>query len=236
MKPYILGAIFARGGSKGIPRKNIRLLANKPLIAYALETAQGIPLIDRLIVSTDDDEIAETARRFGAEVPFMRPKELATDNSPEILSWKHAIETIEKQGGKNIDILVSVPTTSPLRNSNDVERCIEKLISSDCDGVITVTKAHRNPYFNMVTIDKNEGVHLVMKNKNSVTQRQEAPIVYDVTTVAYAVRCAFIRKAQTLTEGRIKAVIIPEERALDIDTIFDFEVAEFLMSKKEVKK
>ena len=232
MKPFVLGAIFARGGSKGIPRKNIKLLNKKPLIAYAVEVGLSIKLIDELIVSTDDPKIAGVARRYGAQVPFLRPKNLATDRSPELLSWRHAIETYERQTGRIVDVLVSIPTTSPLRRKEDIEACLLKLLKTDAGVVITVREAERSPYFNMVKIDKKGNANLVMPSRKAVTRRQQSPKVYDMTTVAYAARASFIRKAKSLFDGKVKAVVIPQERALDIDMMFDFKIAEFLIKRK----
>ncbi len=233
MKPYILGAIFARGGSKGVPRKNIRPLAGKPLIAYAIETAKAVSLIDRVIVSTDDAEIAQVSKQYGADVPFMRPAELAQDKTPELLAWKHALETIETELGHPVDIMVSVPTTSPLRSSEDVARCLQLLLSSDADMVVTVTEAHRSPYFNMVTIDGEQNAKLVIPPAGgAVVRRQDAPAVYDMTTVAYAVRGSYVKSTSAVMAGKVKAVVVPKERALDIDTILDFEIAEFLMESR----
>lgn len=226
----ILGAIFARGGSKGVPRKNIRPLAGKPLIAYAIETALASRYINRLIVSTDDKEIAAVARQYGAEVPFMRPAELARDDSPEWLAWQHAIQAMRERLTEPLRAFISVPATSPLRAVEDVDACIEKLLESDADAVITVTPAARNPYFNMVTLDEAHTARLVMDAAQPIARRQDAPAVYDITTVAYAARPQFVLDHKSLFEGKIKAVIVPSERALDIDTELDFQFAEFLLT------
>lgn len=232
MKPYILGVIFARGGSKGLPGKNIKKLAGKPLITYAIETAKRVSLIDRLIISTDSERIADVARRCGAEIPFMRPAELARDDSPELFAWKHAIEAVEKELGHRVDISVNIPATSPLRNEKDVSSCIELLLQGDVDIVVTVKEAERNPYFNMITLDDKGYAHLAMPTGKDISRRQQAPVVYDMTTVAYAAQASYILKASSLLEGRVKAVEIPPERALDIDTMLDFEIAEFLINKR----
>jgi N-acylneuraminate cytidylyltransferase len=233
MKPFILGAIFARGGSKGVPRKNIRPLNNKPLIAYAIEAGLSVPLIDKLIVSTDDEEIAAVARDYGGEVPFMRPAELATDDSPEILSWKHAVDFCEKMEKRSIDVLVSIPTTSPLRQADDIERCLQKLLGSDADVVITVSESERNPYFNMVKIDEEGNARLALEGDKNIGHRQGAPKIFDITTVAYAVRVPFLKKAGSLFDGKIGTVTVPKERALDIDTLLDFEMAEFFINREQ---
>ncbi len=229
-KGYTLAAIFARGGSKGVPRKNIRPLAGKPLIAYAIETALASDHIDRLIVSTDDAEIAEVAKRYGAEVPFMRPAELAQDDSPEWLSWQHAIRTIELDGIK-IGSFVCIPTTSPLRAVDDVDACIHMLESTDTDIVFAVTPARRSPHFNMVVMSDDYSADLVIAPKENVSRRQSAPKVYDMTTIAYAARPEYVKNSKSIFDGKVKAVVVPEERSLDIDTELDFKFAEFLIGK-----
>ena len=232
MKPYVLGAIFARGGSKELPRKNIRKLEGKPLIAYAIEVGKEIPLIDRLIVSTDDEEISKVAREYGAEVPFVRPAELAGDDSPELLSWQHAIKTVEESSGRKVDILVSIPATSPLRKAQDVERCLQMLLDNDADIVVTVKESERNPYFNMLMFDEKGYAQLVINNQKNIFKRQQAPKVYDMTTVAYVARASYVCSTSSILEGKVKAVVIPRERAIDIDTMTDFEIAEFFMRKR----
>ena len=229
MKPNVVGFIFARGGSKGVPRKNIRMLAGKPLIAYAIETGFSSRYIQRVVVSTDDAEIASVARQFGAEVPFMRPAELACDDAPESLSWQHALRTL---ADPDLDVFVSLPPTSPLRMAADVDSCIETLLSSDADIVITVTPATRNPYFNMVILDTAGVARLVIPPERAFQRRQSAPPVFDVTTVAYAVRPEFVLGGRPLFEGRVRAVVVPSERAVDIDTELDFHVADMLMTQR----
>ena len=233
MKPNVVAFIFARGGSKGVPRKNIRLLDGKPLIAYSIEVARRCPSVSRVIVSTDDAEIAHVARECGAEVPFMRPAELARDDSPEWLAWRHAIAEVLRDGP--LDVFLSVPTTSPLRAVEDVEACVRVLLEGAADVVVTVRPAERNPYFNMVTLDNHGCASLVIKPDADVQNRQAAPRMFDLTTVAYAARPEFVMKARTLFEGRVKTVLVPAERALDIDTLLDFEMAEFLMQRRRGK-
>ena len=232
MKPYIVGFIFARAGSKGVPRKNIRLLAGKPLIAYAIETAFESQFINRVIVSTDDEEISQIAQKFGAEVPFLRPKELAQDNSPEWLAWQHAILSLNKQNrSKELDVFVSIPPTSPLRRVEDVDECIRMFLDSDVDVVIPITNARRHPSFNMLVVDGNSYVNLALPPEKPFYRRQDAPPLYDMTTVAYVADPKFVLESRSIFEGRVKAVLIPEERALDIDTENDFEFAEFMINK-----
>lgn len=229
MKPYVVGFIFARGGSKGLPHKNIRLLAGKPLIAYAIETAIASRLIDRVVVSTEDDEIAKIALQYGAEVPFMRPADLARDETPEWLAWQHAIRSIEETDKRKMGVFVSIPPTAPLRAVEDVDMCIRVLLESNADIVITVKQADRSPYFNMVSLAEDGSAQLVITPDRTIHRRQDAPRVYDMTTVAYAARADFVLDSCSAFEGNVKAVVVPAERALDIDTELDFRFAEFLL-------
>ena len=230
MKPFVLGAIFARGGSKGLPRKNIRPLAGKPLIAYAIEAALASKLIDRVVVSTDDAEIARIALQHGAEVPFMRPSELAADDSPELLAWRHALQELDAATGQpKVDVLAAIPPTSPLRAVEDVDACIQKLLDSDADVVITVRPAERSPYFNMVRLDGEGYARLVIPPEEAIYHRQVCPPVFDVTTIAFAARPEFVLKSCSLYEGKVRAVMVPPERALDIDSELDLKFAEFCL-------
>jgi len=231
-KSGVVALIPARGGSKGVPRKNIRELAGKPLIAYAIQTALDSELIDRVVVSTEDDEIAEVARIWGAEVPFMRPAELAQDDSSEWLTWQHAIKSLnEVEGGFGVEILVCVSPTSPLRSVEDVDSCIRALQECDADLVISVKNSDRNPYYNMVALDANGYAGLAISGAEKLNRRQDAPSIYDVTTVAYAARPEYVMRANWIFDGKVKAVKVPAERAVDIDTELDFAFAEFLMTR-----
>lgn len=232
MNRLVVGIIFARGGSKGVPGKNIRLLSGKPLIAYAIDTARQSRFINRVLVSTDDGEIAEIARQYGAEVPFLRPPQLAQDDSAEWLAWQHAIRTIEAlEIMPKMDVFVSIPPTSPLRVVEDVDACIQTLCDGDADLVITVKPGERSPYFNMVVLDEANCASLVIPPERAIFQRQSAPAIYDMTTVAYAARPEFVLRANSIFEGKVKAVVVPAERALDIDTELDFRIAEFLLTQ-----
>jgi N-acylneuraminate cytidylyltransferase len=235
MNPYIVACIFARGGSKGVLRKNIRLLAGKPLIAYSIEVALECELIDEVIVSTDDPDIAEISRQYGAKTPFMRPSELAGDTSPVLHSWQHAIQMLNaRRDHRKIDVFVALPPTSPLRNVDDIRTCIKTFSRNDSDVVITVKEADRNPYFNMVSIDKDGYANLVIPPNDGYrfTRRQDAPVVYDVTTVAYVACPDYIMKTEHIFRGKLKTVLIPRERALDIDTELDFKIAECLLKQR----
>lgn len=224
-----IGFIFARGGSKGLPGKNIRLLAGKPLIAWSIEQALAVNRIERIIVSTDSEDIAAVAREYGAEVPFMRPSHLAQDHSPEWMAWRHALEYLKTSEGEMPDTMVSIPATAPLRLPVDIELCLDEYEKGGVDMVITVTEARRSPYFNMVKRNGDGTVGLVIPPQSGISRRQDAPVVYDMTTVAYVANSRFVMSHQGVFEGKVRAVIVPAERALDIDTALDFQMAECLM-------
>jgi len=220
--------IFARSGSKGLPRKNILNLAGKPLLAWAVEQAKAVPRIRRVIVSTDSHEIADIGKKYGAEVPFLRPKEFATDEAPEWLAWRHALSWLKNDEGRLPDAMVSVPPTSPLRSPKDIEACLDEFVKGDVDAVITTVEASRNPYFNMVTIDSLGGVKLFAVSEKTANRRQDVQNVFDVTTVAYVTDPKFVLSQSNLFSGRVRAIKIPRERGWDIDSPLDFKIAEFL--------
>ena len=229
MKYIVL--ICARGGSKGLPGKNTKPLNGVPLIGWSINIAKKIERVSRVIVSTDSEEIAKIAIEFGAEVPFIRPQDLALDDSPEWLVWRHAINYLESKKGEKIDGLVVLPATAPLRKLDDVNSCIDKFEDGNVDTVITVCEANRNPYFNMTTND-DKGYSSIVINNDGVSRRQDSPKVFDMTTVAYVVKSEFIKKYNGIFEGKVRSVCIPEERAIDIDTMLDFKIAEYLISSK----
>ena len=226
-----VGFIFARGGSKGLPKKNIRDFCGKPLIAWAVERALKVERIDRIIVSTDCQDIARIAREYGAEVPFLRPADLATDESPEWESWQHVLNFLLETEGKVPEIMVSIPTVAPLGLASDIDDCINEFEKSSTDIVITVTTAQRSPYFNMVKQNDQGFYELINPNSVTTSRRQDAPIVFDITTVCYVASSAFVLSKNSIFEGRVKAVEIPAERSIDIDSELDFKIAEFLFSK-----
>ncbi|WP_256822452.1 MULTISPECIES: acylneuraminate cytidylyltransferase family protein [unclassified Pseudomonas] len=221
--------IFARGNSKGLPGKNIKLLGDHPLIAHSIRVAQQVPGIDKIFVSTDSDEIAAVAEAYKAIV-IKRPDELATDTAPEWHAWRHAIYHLQAQGHK-FDVFISLPATSPLRGVEDVEQCLASL-DSGTDIVVTVTPASRSPYFNMVVRDT-QGVSQLVCTGDNAHRRQDAPTVYDMTTVAYVAHPDFILTNERIFSGRVKSVVVPRERAVDIDDIYDFKMAEMLLADKE---
>lgn len=233
MNSSVYAFIFARGGSKGLPGKNIRIFNGKPLIAWAIETAKKLRRLEKIIVSTDCECIAKIAKEHGAEVPFMRPAKLAQDGSPEWLAWQHAVGFFCKDGKAPFGVFCSLPAISPLRRTEDVEKCIRLLRKDpETDFVITTKAAERNPYFAMVRKDSKGFVSPAIIPDKPIYNRQQAPPVQDIVPVAYVVRPEFILRANSIWEGRGKAVEVPRESAVDIDTLTDFEWAEFLSMRK----
>ncbi len=223
------GFVFARGGSKGVPDKNIRFLADKPLLAHTLNVASQIKEIERVFVSTDSSKIATIAKRFGATI-IPRPAELSQDDSPEWLAWRHAINWVRNEVG-NFQRFVSLPATAPLRALEDVTRCLDAL-DTNIDVVVTMTPAQRSPWFNMVKADALGRLSLLFKSEK-IARRQDAPVSYDLTTVAYVSRPEFILAKERIWDGRVHGVIVSQECALDIDTELDFTIADFLMRKRQ---
>jgi N,N'-diacetyl-8-epilegionaminate cytidylyltransferase len=229
MKAY--GFIFARGGSKGVPGKNIKPLCGKPLIAHAIETGLHTGLLEKIVVSTDSEEIAAVARQYGAEVPFLRPAELASDTAPEILAWKHAVRFLQDRG-ETFDVFVSLPATVPLRTPEDVRRCLERYQEGDCDIVITCMESPHNPYFNMVRLDADHNAGLAFEAEGKPARRQDAPVVYAMTAVAYVTSPQYILHTSRIWDGRVKAVVVDRINGTDIDSQVDFALAEFFMSRR----
>ena len=219
--------IFARGGSKGIKNKNIVKINDKPLIYYTIKEAKKSKYINRIIVSTDDKKIKKIAKKYKLEI-LDRPKKLASDKSPELLSWRHAIKLQNKKTDLN-EPFISLPTTSPLRSVKDINRAIEKYYQNKHDIIIGITPSQRNPYLNMVEIKKNK-LKLV-NSLNKFYRRQDVPNVYDITTHIYVANKKYISKCKKIIEGNVGYIIIPKERSLDIDDKHDLKIARLLLKK-----
>jgi CMP-N-acetylneuraminic acid synthetase len=220
--------VFARGGSKGVPRKNLMPLGGLPLLAHSIRTAQQLPSVTGVWVSTDDEEIASVAREFGAGL-IQRPPELASDSASEWLAWRHAVTHLQ-QAGRPFQTFLSLPATSPLRGTQDAQSCLDAL-DENTDVVVTVTPASRSPYFNMVTRDEQGRTKVVLHDPN-IRRRQDAPVVYDMTTVAYVTRPDFILNQSGVFSGRVRSVVVPRERAVDIDDPIDLLLAQALFDKR----
>jgi N,N'-diacetyl-8-epilegionaminate cytidylyltransferase len=220
--------ICARKNSKGLFGKNLRLLGGVPLIVHSINTAQQIPLIDRIYVSTDCPIIAETALNSGAEVPFLRPGDLAEDTSSEWLVWRHAIKHFFDDKASPMVVL---PPTGPLRTLKDVSKAINLFNENNCDIVITTVASHRNPNFNMVRSGDNGMVSLAQPSPSTYYRRQDAPEYFDITTNCYVVNPTFVMEKSGIFDGVVKQIVVLPENAVDIDSQLDLDWAEFLMAR-----
>ena len=224
----IIALICARGNSKGIKNKNLLKFKNTTLLGNAIKQAQKSSYVDKVVISTNSQKIAKEAVKNKGEVPFMRPSSLARDNSPEIETWRHAVKYLNKNN--KIDYFVSIPTTAPLRKVSDINKCIYKAIKEKLDMVFTVSKSSKNPYFNILKLNKNK-ITTVCKYKNKLFRRQDAPQCYDLTTACYVFKPEYIMKNKDLYYGKTGFVIIPKERAIDIDDKIDYKIAKYLSLK-----
>lgn len=224
--------IFARGGSKGIPNKNVKLFAGKPLLAWSIDAALSTGKIKNVIVSTDSEDIAAVALKWGATVPYLRPQELSSDYASEIGAWKHAIVEYLKATGEMPQPFISVPTTSPLRDPSDILSCIAKFENTQSDIVVTVSEARRNPWFNMLKLEDDGLMEIVNSKRDRFSRRQDAPNVYDLATVAYVADPNYILKTDHILSGKVRAVTVPSLRCIDIDTPDDFILAELIKINK----
>jgi N-acylneuraminate cytidylyltransferase/CMP-N,N'-diacetyllegionaminic acid synthase len=228
----VLAIVPARGGSKEVPKKNIRMLAGKPLIAYTIQEAKKSRYIDRVIVSTDGGEIAEVSKRYGAEVPFLRPKELAKDTSSSLSVILHALEYMEKEEGYFSDIIVFLPPTTPFRKVEHIDEGVEKI--KEADAVVGVCKVREHPYF---VFSKNKGFLVpYIKIKDRPLRRQDLPELYVINSSLSIAKREYYNTVKEqdpvapIFKGRVKGVFMDEMSSIDIDSEFDFLLAEFVIS------
>ena len=227
----IVCVIGARGGSKGLPGKNVRPLLGKPLIAWTIEQARLCPEIDRVVVSTDSDAIAAIAREYGAEVPFMRPPDLATDTAGKWAVWQHALEACERHYGTPVDVYVDLDCTSPLREVNDISRAIAQFLRADVDAVFSVCEARKNPYFNMLEVEA--GCQRICKPlPHAIVRRQDAPRVLEHVASIYVLSPEYLRRGTGLLSGCTQGYDIGQDKSLDIDSDFDFELVTYLLRRR----
>jgi CMP-N,N'-diacetyllegionaminic acid synthase len=230
----ILITICARGGSKGIPGKNIRLLNGKPLIAYSIETAQAFSKQSNAHIglSTDSNEIKQTAERQGIKTDYVRPAEMATDTAGKLPVIKDLMLYHEKQNNIRYDYVIDLDVTSPLRTADDLKSALNILSSNnEAVNLFSVSKAHRNPYFNMVE-EQGDGFYSLVK-KGNFTTRQSAPKVYDLNASFYIFKRPFFDLYQTPITSKSLIYEVPHI-CFDLDHPLDFEIMEFLVSQKKL--
>ena len=236
----ILAIIPARGGSKGLKNKNILSLLGHPLIAYSIKSALDSEKINRVLVSTDSEEIAEVAKLYGAEVPFMRPVEYAQDMSTDMEVFIHALNWLKKNEDYIPDIIVQLRPTSPVRFAKEIDLCINKLISSDADSLRVVTPAPCTPYKMWIVNEDSEEMEPLLEIKNIKEPynepRQRLPKVYWQVGILDVIRTQTILEKKSLSGDKILSHIVPNELSIDIDDIQSFKkAAEVILNNDCVK-
>lgn len=225
----VVCTVCARGGSQGVPGKNIRPLMGRPLIDHTLSMALAHPRIEAVYVSTDSEDIATVARRSGAIVPFLRPPELATATAGKLPVIMHLVDFLENEGHV-FDTIIDLDPTSPLRVEADIDACLD-LIEAGANAVITGFEAEKNPYFNMVELDEDGAADLCKKPAGGlVLGRQAAPPVYSMNASIYAWRRAAL--GSDLWAAKPRLHVMPRERSIDIDAEIDFRIVEMLMTER----
>ncbi|WCR26233.1 acylneuraminate cytidylyltransferase family protein [Paenibacillus thiaminolyticus] len=220
-----LAIIPARGGSKGLPRKNVKPLIDKPLIAWTIEQALQSRYIDRVIVSTEDEEIAEVSRKFGAEVPFLRPSELAGDESSVIESVMYVLERIT-----DYENVVLLQPTSPLRVSEDIDNCLEWLMNNEVDSVVSVTSPEKSPYW-CYRVDEHSRLLPLFSIENNLP-RQQLPQAFVLNGAVYAMKVEHLVRRKGFVTEHTLGYKMPIERSIDIDSELDFWLCEKLLEEK----
>ncbi len=226
----VLGVIPARGGSKGVPKKNIKHLEGKPLIAYTIEAALASK-ISHVIVSTDSEEIADVSRSFGADVPFIRPDHLATDSAKSMPVIQHALEFVEQQKGEKFDAVLMLQPTTPYRTSDDIDQAINILEESNADSVISVVDVEGHHPARMKFLKGDRLIDPPYCETYENQPRQELEPMYIRNGAIYLSSRAAVLKG-SFKGNDCRALIMPASRSVNIDTIIDFEYAEFLASKQ----
>ena len=226
-----LAIIAARGGSKTLPGKNVALLGGKPLIAWTIEAALAAASISRTIVTTDDEDIAQVARDFGAEVPFMRPPELARDETPGTDAVIHAVEWLAAHGAYSPSVVVSLQPTSPHRTGADIDAAMEIMAARNADGVVSVTPAHPHPYWTK-RLDDDGWMQDLIPIEPPIVRRQDLPPVYALNGAIYAARREVLLATHRWYTDRTAAYVMPAERSVDIDTATDLLLAAYLLEHR----
>lgn len=231
----ILCVIGARGGSRGLPGKNIRPLLGKPLIVWSIEQALATPEIDRIVVSTDSSAIAEAARAAGAEAPFMRPDELAGPEIGKFQVWQHALDACEAYYSETYELFVDLDCTNPLRETADISAVIAQFRAGKArgvDAVFSICEARKNPYFNLVEPNADGALRMSKSLGERVVNRQAAPPVYEHVASIYALDPAYLRRAGHLLDGHAEGYDIGVDKSFDIDSELDWEIVRYLMKAR----
>src|SRR5215475_4775277 len=225
--PYVFGVIPARGGSKGLPGKNLRTLGKLSLIGHAIASSRESRRLTRFIVSTDSPALADEARRHGAEAPFLRPAELASDQAGMVPVLQHAVRWLEQTAGARPDFVVTLQPPSPFRTGGDIDQTIAKLVDTGADSAQTVTEASYHPFF-MKTLDGDRTIPL-FPDGHKYVRRQDAPPVYQPSGAVYVTRYEMLMHEGKVLGPDNRAVVKDFESSVNIDTEWDFMMAELLL-------
>ncbi len=226
----ILTIIPARGGSKGVPRKNIKLIDGKPLIAHSIESAIKSKLINKIVVSTDNTIIAQISKKYNAEI-LMRPKKLAKDDSLTIDVITHTLDSLKKEKGFIADLLVLLQPTSPLRTSKDIDNAIKLFLDNYCDSIISVSELEHSPYWSLKL--KNSYLKPNFGKEYFKKRRQDLPTLYSPNGAIFISTPQYLKKHKTFYSEKTIPYIMPAERSIDIDTELDFKLAEILLRERQ---
>ena len=233
MSERVLAVIPARGGSKGVPRKNIRNLCGKPVIAWTIETALAAgDDLHRVIVSTDDAEIAEAARAAGAETPFTRPAELAVDTAPGLPMLQHAVAFVEKEDGAPVDWVLVLQPSAPFRNADDISESLKLAREGGCDSVISVTRVMAEHPILMKKIENDHLLPYCLEEKEGTRRQDYDPPAYLRNGAIYLIRRNVLMEDNSIWGEAIRPYVMPEERSYDIDSERDFKLVELVMRER----
>jgi len=227
----VIGLITARGGSKSMPRKNILPLAGKPLIAWTIEAARSSRFLSRVLLSTDDPEIAEVAAGWGAEIPFMRPAELAGDTTPHVLVVEHAIRWLEEAEGSRPEYVLMLQPTSPLRTAEDIDGVITFAREREAIAVVSVSPMDRHPYLSKRILADGTLAEFVTSDI-AYLRRQDLPPAYALNGALYLNRSDSLLRDHTFVPPGVLGYVMPPERSLDVDTPWDFHLVEMILQDR----
>jgi len=236
MKKNILCTICARGGSKGVKNKNIKLLHGKPLIAYTIEQALNSKLFEYIVVSTDSDKIAEVSKEYGAEIFFRRSSEMSSDKAGKLEVIRDAFLRSEEHYNTTFDYLIDLDATAPLRNTDDIINSFRQFLENNNDNLITAMSSRRSPYFNLIEVDENGNVNLSKPLNERIIRRQDTPKTYDMNASIYIWKRDVILKDNNLFLDKTGLYVMPEERSIDIDAELDYKFVEFIMKDNDAKR
>ncbi len=224
--------VCARGGSKGVPNKNLRLILGEPLVAHTLKQALASALFDYVALSSDSEEILRVGKEAGAHFLVKRPEELARDDSPKLPSIKHCVQFVEEATNVKFDTIVDLDPTSPLRFVSDILAATKQLESSAVSNILSGTPSRRSPYFNLVELDEKGVIHLSKVLGKNIGRRQDAPKCYDINASIYVWQAKKFWESDSYLNTDTGLYVMPPERSTDIDSEMDFQFVNFLAEQR----